>query len=72
MARTATHVAKAGHWTNIPKIEGSAFSPTNIKTMNHDALLIFSIFGLNPHLRKKSETCQKTIDVRHYYRLKIK
>lgn len=58
LALTATNVAKAAHWMSIPKEERGAFSMADIKTMNHNALLInrfFSTFGVNPHLRKNQK-----------------
>ncbi|WP_188752224.1 transposase [Parapedobacter defluvii] len=58
MALTATNVAKVAHWISIPKKERGAFSIADIKTMNHNALLMdrfFSTFGVNPHLRKNQK-----------------
>lgn len=58
MALTATNVAKVAHWISIPKKERGAFSMADIKTMNHNALLMdrfFSTFGVNPHLRKNQK-----------------
>ncbi|MGS2763164.1 transposase [Sinomicrobium sp. M5D2P9] len=58
MALTATNLAKAAHWLNIPKEQRGAFSMTDIKTMNHNALLMnrfFSTFGINPHLNKNQK-----------------
>src|SRR3546814_3346674 len=58
MALTATNVAKAAHWISIPKKERGAFSMADIKTVNHNALLMdrfFSTFGVNPHLKKNQK-----------------
>lgn len=58
LALTATNVAKAAHWMSIPKEERGAFSMADIKTMNHNALLMdrfFSTFGVNPHLQKNQK-----------------
>ena len=64
MALTATNVAKVAHWISIPKKEWGAFSMADIKTMNHNALLMdrfFSTFGANPHLRKNQKLVKELL-----------
>jgi len=58
LALTATNVAKAAHWISIPREQRASFSMADIKTMNHNALLMdrfFSTFGIDPHLRKNQK-----------------
>ncbi|SEM49302.1 hypothetical protein SAMN05216436_14212, partial [bacterium A37T11] len=58
MALSAVNIAKAANWLSIPKEEREAFSMADIKTMNHNALLletIFSKFGINPDLPKPAQ-----------------
>lgn len=58
LALTATNVAKAAHWMSIPKEERGTFSMADVKTVNHNALLMdifFSTFGINPHLKKNQK-----------------
>ena len=64
LALTATNVAKAAHWISIPKKERGAFSMADIKTMNHNTLLMnrfFSTFGINPHLQKNQKHVKELI-----------
>lgn len=44
MALTATNLAKAAHWLNIPKKKRGAFSMADVKTVNHNALLLDRFF----------------------------
>lgn len=64
MALTVTNVAKAAHWLDIPKEQRGAFSMADIKTMNHNALLMdrfFSTFGVNPNLRKNQKLVKELL-----------
>lgn len=64
MALTATNVAKAAHWLNIPKEQRGGFSMADIKTMNHNALLMdrfFSTFAVNPHLKKNQKLVKELL-----------
>ena len=57
-ALSAINIAKAVHWISIPREQRKAFSMNDIKTMNHNALLLerfFTMFGLNPHLAKNQK-----------------
>src|SRR5690606_35960353 len=45
LALTATNVAKVAHWKSIPKEERGTFSMADIKTMNHNALLMDRFFS---------------------------
>jgi hypothetical protein len=52
---TPLNIAKAIHWLSIPKEERGAFSMSDIKTMNHNALLLsrfIDVFGIRPHYIK--------------------
>ncbi|SEN12909.1 hypothetical protein SAMN05216436_1121, partial [bacterium A37T11] len=64
MALSAVNIAKAANWLSIPKEEREAFSMADIKTMNHNALLletIFSKFGINPDLPKNQKHVKELI-----------
>ncbi|PPL01013.1 transposase [Parapedobacter indicus] len=64
LALTATNVAKAAHWLSIPKEKRASFSMADIKTMNHNALLMdrfFSTFGVNPHLKKNQKLVKELL-----------
>ena len=57
-ALSAINIAKAVHWISIPREQRKAFSMNDIKTMNHNALLLerfFTMFGLNPNLTKNQK-----------------
>ncbi len=52
---TAINIAKVEHWLNIPKGVRKPFSMADIKTMNHNRLLLqrfIDVFGINPHSAK--------------------
>lgn len=66
MALSAINIAKIKHWVNIPKEKRKAFSLADVKTMNHNALLLerfFSKFGINPNLTKNQKHVKELI---HY------
>ena len=63
-ALSAINIAKAVHWISIPREQRKAFSMNDIKTMNHNALLLerfFTMFGLNPHLTKNQKHVKELI-----------
>lgn len=52
---TAINIAKIEHWLSVPRQQRKSFSMSDIKTMNHNRLLInrfFDVFGLNPYSAK--------------------
>lgn len=52
---TAINIAKVEDWLSIPKEERKAFSMADIKTMNHNRLLLcrfFGLFGIDPNKPK--------------------
>lgn len=52
---TAINIAKVTHWLSIPKEQRKAFSMSDIKTLNHNSLLLqrfFDVFAVNPHSAK--------------------
>jgi hypothetical protein len=64
MALSAINVAKVVHWLALPKEKRKAFSMNDIKTMNHNALLIqcfFTRFGINPNLPKNQNHVKELI-----------
>ncbi len=49
---TSINIAKSIHWLSIPKEERGAFSMSDIKTMNHNILMLnrfFDVLGIYPH-----------------------
>jgi len=64
MALTALNVAKVEDWLSIPKERREAFSMTDIKTLNHNRLLInrfFDVFGINPNKAKNQQLFKELI-----------
>jgi hypothetical protein len=52
---TSINIAKVNDWLSIPKEERKSFSLSDIKTMNHNKLLIlrlFDVFGIDPNKPK--------------------
>jgi len=52
---TAINIAKITHWLSIPKEKRKAFSMNDIKTLNHNSLLLqrfFDVFAISPHSAK--------------------
>ncbi len=61
---TSINIAKAVHWLNIPKDKRGAFSMTDIKTMNHNALMLnrfFDVFGICPYSIKNQNYVKELI-----------
>lgn len=55
---TAINIAKIKHWLSIPKEIRKTFSMADIKTMNHNRLLIqrfFDVFGINAYSAKNQK-----------------
>jgi hypothetical protein len=64
IALSAINIAKVVHWLALPKEQRKAFSMNDIKTMNHNALLIqrfFIKFGINPNLPKNQKHARELI-----------
>jgi len=60
---TSINIAKAIHWLNIPRECRGAFSMSDIKTMNHNILLLnrfFGVFGISPY-STKNQHCVKEL-----------
>ena len=65
-ALTAINIAKVKHWLSVPKDTREAFSMSDIKTMNHNRLLLdrfIDVFGINAYSAKN----QKYINELIYY-----
>ena len=61
---TSINIAKATHWLSIPKERRGAFSMADIKTMNHNALMLsrfFDVFGINPYTTKNQNYIKELI-----------
>jgi hypothetical protein len=61
---TSINIAKTIHWLSIPKEERGAFSMADIKTMNHNILMInrfFDVFGICPYSTKNQNYVKELI-----------
>jgi hypothetical protein len=61
---TSLNIAKAIHWLSLPKKERGAFSMSDIKTMNHNALLLkrfIDVFGIRPYSTKNQNYVKELI-----------
>jgi hypothetical protein len=61
---TSINIAKAVHWLSIPKEQRGAFSMADIKTMNHNVLMLnrfFDVFGICPHSTKNQNYIKELI-----------
>ena len=61
---TSINIAKSIHWLSIPKEKRAAFSMADIKTMNHNALMLnrfFDVFGINPYSTKNQNYVKELI-----------
>ena len=61
---TAINIAKTIHWLSIPKEIRKSFSMNDIKTINHNSLLLqlfFDKFGISPHSTKNKRKVNELI-----------
>lgn len=61
---TSINIAKAIHWLSIPKEKRAAFSMSDIKTMNHNILMLnrfFDVFGIYPYSTKNQNYVKELI-----------
>ncbi|MEE9461461.1 MAG: transposase, partial [Bacteroidales bacterium] len=61
---TSLNIAKAIHWLSLPKEERGAFSMSDIKTMNHNTLLLkrfIDVFGIRPYSIKNQNYVRELI-----------
>jgi hypothetical protein len=61
---TAINIAKIEHWLSVPKDQRKSFSMSDVKTMNHNRLLInrfFDVFGINPYSTKNQNYVKELI-----------
>jgi hypothetical protein len=61
---TSINIAKAIHWLTIPKKDRGAFSMPDIKTMNHNTILLqrfIDVFGINPYYVKNQNYFKELI-----------
>jgi len=61
---TSLNIAKAIHWLSIPKQDRGAFSMSDIKTMNHNILMLnrfFDVFGISPYSTKNQNYVKELI-----------
>jgi hypothetical protein len=61
---TSINIAKVVHWLSLPKEERKAFSMADIKTMNHNTLLLnrfFDVFGICPYSTKNQNDIKELI-----------
>ena len=63
-ALTAINIAKVEHWLSVPKEVRKQFSMADIKTMNHNRLLLerfIDVFGVNAHSVKNRNLVNELI-----------
>lgn len=63
-ALTAINIAKVEDWLSIPKEERKQFSLSDIKTMNHNRLMLcrfFKVFGIDPDKPKNKNYVKELI-----------
>jgi len=63
-ALTAINIAKVEHWLSIPKEVRKPFSMADVKTMNHNRLLLqrfIDVFGVNPYSAKNRNIVNELI-----------
>jgi hypothetical protein len=61
---TAINIAKTTHWLSIPKEIRKSFSMNDIKTVNHNSLLLqlfFDKFGISPYSAKNKRKANELI-----------
>jgi len=61
---TSINIAKAIHWLSIPKEVRGTFSMADIKTMNHNILMLnrfFDVFGIYPYSAKNNKYVRELI-----------
>ena len=61
---TSINIAKVVHWLSIPKEDRKNFSIFDIKTLNHNILLLkrfFDVFGINPYSTKNQNYVKELI-----------
>lgn len=61
---TAINIARIEHWLSVPKEERGQFSMSDIKTMNHNRLLLsrfFNVFGIDPDKPKNKDAVNELI-----------
>jgi DDE family transposase len=61
---TTINIAKVEHWISVPKDQRKSFSMSDIKTMNHNRLLLdrfIDVFGINPYSTKNQNYVKELI-----------
>jgi hypothetical protein len=61
---TSVSVAKAVHWFSFPEEKRKSFSMANIKTMNHNALLLkrfLCVFAVKPNVLKNNQNIKELL-----------
>ena len=64
LSLTAINIAKVVHWFSIDKDLRKAFSIKDVKTMNHNALLLnrfFTMFGIKPNILKNNHKIKELL-----------
>jgi hypothetical protein len=64
MALTAVNVAKVVHWFSIPIEQRKSFSMSDVKTINHNALLLdrfIAMFAIKPNMLKNNQNVKELL-----------
>jgi hypothetical protein len=63
-ALTTINIARVVHWLSLPKEERNAFSMSDIKTLNHNTILLqrfIDVFGITPYSIKNQKHFKELI-----------
>jgi len=61
---TSINIARVVHWLSLSKEERKAFSMSDIKTMNHNTILLqrfIDVFGITPYSIKNQKYFKELI-----------
>jgi hypothetical protein len=64
LSLTAVNIAKVIHWYTLPRDERKAFSMADIKTVNHNALLLekfIAMFAVKPNILKNNQNVKELL-----------
>ena len=61
---TVVNIAKVVHWYSIPKEERKSFSMADVKTINHNTLLLerfITMFAIKPNMLKNNQNVKELL-----------
>jgi len=72
---TAVNLAKIVHWYSILIEKRKSFSMADVKTINHNTLLLerfIAMFAIKPNVLKNNQNVKELLYIRHYCRLMLR